>query len=441
MFPRILPALLAAAALLPAAEVASVDAYGAITALFYSGETLPADSTLKIETGGRTFLLRDSARTTADRTPAGGTWRGSLSDFFFEQTVEGTRIALKITAESATAAARLSFSLAVPRAAFAGDRWNGSVALTREPRRPRQARHQPRPAHSRRRTSPLQVPRLRRQFCFNTDSPVAAYTLENLRPAWARVEMNSRQWEPENDDPSPAATNWAALRARDVEGSKLHRDFLLARRIQDKGIPYVISVWRLPELLEHIGSYLLHARQQYGVEPDPFSFNEANIGANVLLSPEEHREAIKSIGAHLRKLGLKTRRLLGDATGPRDTHLRALPAAGDPEALESAGAVAFHSWGGATPAEYAAWGDLAEWLQLPLLVAEVGVAAFAWRATAPTIPFTTDCCSPPSAAPPADTRYLPCTLPTSAPPAMSLSAVSPLKSPRSPLSGPAKPKI
>jgi len=41
--------------------------------------------------------------------------------------------------------------------------------------------------------------------------------------------------------------------------------------------------------------------------------------------------------------------------------------------------VGFHSWGGGTPEQYAAWGDLAEWLGLPLLVTELGVDAAAWR--------------------------------------------------------------
>jgi O-glycosyl hydrolase len=241
-------------------------------------------------------------------------------------------------------------------------------------------------------------------YCFNTDSPVTEYTLANLPSAWARVEMNSQEWEPENDNESPDQTDLTKLKANDKEGTKLHRDFLLSRRIQDKKLPYVISVWKLPEwlysdpgqqpasaqrrkvppekwpeFLEHIGSYLTYMKEQYGAEPDLFSFNESNIGVNVIFTPDEHREAIKSIGAHLRKLGLKTKMLLGDATGPRGTHVWALPAASDTEALKYVGAVAFHSWEGGLPEHYAAWGDLAEWVNLPLLVAEVGVDAFAWR--------------------------------------------------------------
>ncbi len=240
-------------------------------------------------------------------------------------------------------------------------------------------------------------------YCFGKDSPVAAYTLNNLKVGWARVEMSLQDWEPENDNESPADTDWAYLESHDQPGTKLHSEFLLAREIQSRGIPYVISIWWLPEwmygepgrghstpnrrvgltrwdeVLESVGSYLAYAKRKYGIEPDLFSFNESNIGIYVLISPEEHRYVLRSLGAHFRKLGLKTKMLLADATGPQGTHVFALPAASDPEALQYVGAVGFHSWGGATPEQYRAWGDVARWLNLPLLVTELGVDAAAWR--------------------------------------------------------------
>ncbi|MGQ9730364.1 MAG: hypothetical protein ACUVX8_03750 [Candidatus Zipacnadales bacterium] len=243
-------------------------------------------------------------------------------------------------------------------------------------------------------------------YCFGIESPITQYTLANLRQGWARTEMTAYEWEPENDNADPAETNWEYFRRQDAEGSNLRREFLLAKQIQDQGIPYVISIWGLPgwlydqpvsrprgerrkvppekwdEMLECVGSYLLYAKEQYGVEPDLFSFNEANIGVDVLFTAEEHREAIKAFGAHFAKLGLKTKMLLADATGPRGTHTYAEPAAADPEAMQYVGAVGFHSWGGANPEEYAAWGDLAERLGLPLLVTELGVDAGAWRTRA-----------------------------------------------------------
>ncbi len=224
-------------------------------------------------------------------------------------------------------------------------------------------------------------------YCWNNASPVSAYTLSNLKLAWARTEMKVQQWDRERDNPG------AAVRA----------DMETMRRFQQMGVPYVISIWWLPErfytdpyekprsthfrkidpekwdeLLDLIGGYLQYAKREYSVEPDLFSFNEANIGVYVGLTPEDHLQAIKRFGAHFRKLGLKTRMLLGDATGPRDTHKFVLEAAADPDAMQYVGAVGFHSWGGGTPEQYTAWGDVGEWLNLPLLVTELGVDAAAY---------------------------------------------------------------
>lgn len=240
-------------------------------------------------------------------------------------------------------------------------------------------------------------------YCFGIESPVTQHTLDHLQVAWARTEMSLALWEPENDNDSPDDVNWSAFERRDTPDSRLRREWLLMKQIQDKGIPYVISAWRMPgwlaepagpriasgsrrlrpemwpEMLESVGAYLLFAKEHYGVEPDLFSFNEANIGVDLLLSPEEHRQMIKRLGAHLNGLGLKTKMLLGDTASARGTHTYALPAADDPEALPYIGAVAFHSWGGATPAEYHAWSELADRLKLPLLNTELGVDAGAYR--------------------------------------------------------------
>jgi hypothetical protein len=228
-------------------------------------------------------------------------------------------------------------------------------------------------------------------YCWNPQDPATAYTLENLDPRWARVHMALLDWEP-------------ARAAGDRPGTSLHRALELAQKIQKLGIPYIISIWQIPvtvaaeeerppdehgqrvgltkwdELLDSIGSYLLYAKKQYGVEPDFFSFNEANIGVNLLLTPAEHREEIKAMGRYFEKLGLKTRMLLGDVNEPgRNTLAWTLAAANDPEIRRYAGVVSMHSWNGGTPEEYAAWGDLASWLGLPLVVAEFGVDPFAWQ--------------------------------------------------------------
>jgi hypothetical protein len=244
-------------------------------------------------------------------------------------------------------------------------------------------------------------------YSFQTDSPAAQYTLDNLAVHFARVEMSLDDWQPVDDYNSPPVTDWSKYEQRDRPGTRLHSQLVMARQLQQRGIPLVISVWRLPEwlyvdrgqrnpgdgrrkvdpalwdkLVAAIGTYLIWARDRYGAEPDLFSFNEANIGVNVLFSPDEHRDAIKSIGAYLESLGLKTRMLLGDVHEPRDTLDFVASAAADPEAMRLVGALSFHSWGGAPPAQYAAWGDLAENLGVPLLVAELGTDAAAWRGRA-----------------------------------------------------------
>ncbi|ACB77344.1 hypothetical protein [Opitutus terrae] len=225
-------------------------------------------------------------------------------------------------------------------------------------------------------------------FCFNTQTPVADYLLENLEHAWARFELKGVAWDRERDQPGP----------------QLVRDFELMQRVQRMGLPWIISLWRLPEryysdpnqkpagtfhrkiadarwpeFLDLIGSYLLHLKKNYGAEPDMFSFNEPDLGVDIGFNGPEHRDMIKRIGAHLESLGLKTRLLLGDTANPRDSHKYVLPTAADPAAMRYVRALSFHSWGNGTPQQYRAWGDVADWTQLPLLVGEAGVDPGSWR--------------------------------------------------------------
>jgi len=236
-------------------------------------------------------------------------------------------------------------------------------------------------------------------YCFAIDSPVARYTLEHLRSAWARIEMIATPWAPDPADFAGSEPDWKKLESRDKPGSALRRRFEFDRQLHQRSLPLVSSIWWLPEwlygdggrksagghrrivprdnwpkLAQVIGSYLVHQKRQYGVEPELFSFNESNIGVMVLMTPEEHRDIIKFLGAHFARLGLKTKMLLGDSTGARSIGFTGAAVA-DAEALKYVGAVAFHSWGGADAATYAGWADLAERLKLPLLVTELGVDA------------------------------------------------------------------
>jgi hypothetical protein len=168
-------------------------------------------------------------------------------------------------------------------------------------------------------------------YCFGLGTPVTNYTLENLRSGWSRSEMLVDAWVPQAEDCPASDTDWTKLAAKyDRPGSQLRLHLEMAQALQRRGTPYISSIWRLPEwlytdpgahpgenaahriiaperwdaMLRCLGSYLLYAKEKYGVEPDLFSFNEPDWGVNVYFSPETHRDAIKSIGAHFEKLGL-----------------------------------------------------------------------------------------------------------------------------------------
>jgi O-glycosyl hydrolase len=225
------------------------------------------------------------------------------------------------------------------------------------------------------------------------ETPIADYSLDHLRVSWARLDFNALAWDEE--------------RHGVPRGSQLEHTFERMRRIQRQGIPWILSLWflperfytdpnqrpfgafgrqiapdRWPEFLDLLGSYLLYVKQNYGAEPDLFSFNESDLGVSIGFTAETHRDEIKRIGAYLASLGLKTKMLLGDTANPRDSHKFVLAAAADPEAMRYVGAVSFHSWGNGTPEQYGAWGDVAEWLHLPLLVAEAGVDPGAYQNSA-----------------------------------------------------------
>lgn len=241
-------------------------------------------------------------------------------------------------------------------------------------------------------------------YCFGIESPVTRYTLDHLQVAAARTEMSLRAWAPKPVEIDPSGKDWTVFSAADQPNSRLRRELELMQELTRKRIPFTTSIWRMPawltepvspdrggsekrrigeqqwpQVLQAIGTYLLYAKEKYQAEPDYFSFNEADIGIDILFTAEEHRDAIKRMGAHFAMLGLKTKCLVGDTGNARGTHQYALPTVEDPEALKYVGAVSFHSWRGASPAQYEAWAELAERLKLPLICNEAGPDPFAYQ--------------------------------------------------------------
>ncbi len=241
-------------------------------------------------------------------------------------------------------------------------------------------------------------------FVYGLEGPVATALVARLEPVRARIEMALLEWEPDNDNASADEPDWARFEARDTPGSELRRRFELAALLAKRGVPLCISVWDLPEwmyegprrgrwesgrtvaasqwpeVMESAGTYLVYLKKRYGVEPVLFSFNEPETGVRVLFSAEQHREMIRRFGERFSALGLKTKILLADVATPRGTESYGVYALSDPASLPYIGAVAFHSWGGASTLEYGAWSALARRFDLPLDVTELGWDPGAWRA-------------------------------------------------------------
>ena len=228
---------------------------------------------------------------------------------------------------------------------------------------------------------------------FRIQSPADAaqiqYNLEHLRVAWGRVAMPLDRWQPnENADPVEAATVGAL-------NTSVREAMEMAQKLARKNIPTVISIWSAPgwalgaggggrggrarinpekwdQVCKSLGSYLEYMKKNYDAEAVLFSFNESDMGINVLQSPQEHAEAIKRLGTYFVSRGLKTRMLLGDTGNPTgDWFIDA--ALADAEAAKYIGAVSFHSWNSGTTEQYTHFSQAARKLDVPLLVAEGGL--------------------------------------------------------------------
>ncbi len=195
---------------------------------------------------------------------------------------------------------------------------------------------------------------------------VAQYTLSHVSFTYARTQMLLQDFEDFSNAADPDAGAAQAVDAADVEGSNFRKTMAIERVLAKRKIPSIISVWRVPawmrgkalqgngervppdkypDLAAAVGQYLLHLRDEYGCEPVAFSFNEPDMGVHLKFTAEEHRDVIKCVGAHLEKLGLKTRMVLGDLVHPAHSVKYLRPAVADEEALRYVGVLSFHSWG------------------------------------------------------------------------------------------------
>jgi hypothetical protein len=229
----------------------------------------------------------------------------------------------------------------------------------------------------------LQNPRL--------DPPVIDYNLTHLRLAWGRVELPWRIWQPRLEDrPLDSAGHLPTAITQAME---------MAARLSKMGIPLILSAWTAPDwaiqgpykpqnnhldpthlsdVYRSIADYIVFLRDHYGTEVKLFSFNESNIGINVRMTGAEHDAFIKAIGAYFVSRGLHTKLLLGDNSDALDPGF-IQPALDDSAARPYMGAVSFHAWRGWDMTNLLPWFNASFRLGLPLLVAEGGIDAGAWK--------------------------------------------------------------
>lgn len=223
-----------------------------------------------------------------------------------------------------------------------------------------------------------------------TDPEVIDYCLKNMRVAMGRVEFPWAFWDRGGkDDPH------------------VKESAQMAARLKEIGMPVVVSCWFPPQwalveglkrgsggvaalrlepskkdrIYDSMVSYLVFLKEECGVEADYFSFNESDIGIDVLHTPQEHCDFIKEFGAKMAEHHLATKMLLGDNSDATTIDFIS-PALKDKDAHKYIGAVSFHSWRGCDDETLKRWHEAAKSINVPLIVGEGSTDAAAWRYSA-----------------------------------------------------------
>jgi len=230
----------------------------------------------------------------------------------------------------------------------------------------------------------------------STDSMVVDYCLNNMRVAFGRVDMPWMDWQPdENSDPLADALS-GKINKHVAESMRI------AQRLKALGMPVIITSWFPPrwaadfskrheggvaalrlypgkqqKIYKSLADYLVCLKKLYGVEAALFSFNESDIGIDVLHTTQEHSLFIKDFGAVMASRGLATKMLLGD-NSDATTYDFILPALNDPETYPFIGAVSFHSWRGCNDETLRKWTGASRQLNVPLIVGEGSTDAAAY---------------------------------------------------------------
>lgn len=188
--------------------------------------------------------------------------------------------------------------------------------------------------------------------------PVSLMNLEMLQPDVIRTRIDLDLWE-------PLPNIQGSQRFHNEKYVKTTFEFIKEIKTRNPDTILIASIWtvpdwmvvnpaeerkrvlnpnRYPDVVESIAQWLLRARSDYGAKIDYVSFNEANIGINVLLTSEEQIQLIRLAGKRFEELGLSTRWLLGDTSGASHSLSYSMPIYADEKIRPYLGPLSFHSW-------------------------------------------------------------------------------------------------
>jgi hypothetical protein len=234
------------------------------------------------------------------------------------------------------------------------------------------------------------------------DSIVIDYNLANMRVPIARMEMPWMFWHPDElADP-------IAESGKDNLHPRVKTAMEYTARMAREGRVVMLAAWSGPtwaivgprssgpradgfwgnrldqskkaKIYASIAAYIQYLKDEYDVDVAYFSFNESDLGINIIQSDLEHAMRIRELGAVFEAKGLGTKLLLGDTADAQEYALNFIEAAiADDDATKFMGPVSFHSWRGWSDELLSRWADAAQRTNLPLIVGEGSIDAAGWR--------------------------------------------------------------
>lgn len=234
----------------------------------------------------------------------------------------------------------------------------------------------------------------------NAQDDVGRFTLNTIKPTHVRFPIPVKKWEPENDNDNPEETRREAYRMDGVMGKLFDfvRDLKTNHGVQN----LTASVWdvpdwmvsnpeatqqrriprnQYPEFVESVAAFLLIAKEQYGVEVDYFSVNEADGGYQLIFTAPEMIELIRVAGPVFEKAGLKTKFLTGDVHRTSAIIPYATPILQETSIRKYLGPISYHSWwsDSVSDEEFRAIAAFGKQHGLPVWCSEVGYDAFLYK--------------------------------------------------------------